>query len=146
MCNLDRYSHSCQVYSLSIEPMNNRVSARSSALVEKKNTMTHGTHKPTPKLRKALQPPLSHAGAVSDSDRAKRSPLSEASAIGSELSPGDRVEGLGNLGSRMENSAQSNELTKKTRSSSGMMTVERESTNRRSRRFSIQPLFKVAGP
>jgi hypothetical protein len=66
--------------------------------VEKKNTMTHGTHKPTPKLRKAPQPPLAHAGAVPDSDRAKRPPLSEASATGSELSPGDRVEGLGNFG------------------------------------------------
>ncbi|MGA7138803.1 MAG: hypothetical protein WBZ14_14095 [Terriglobales bacterium] len=60
--------------------------------------MTHGTQKPVPKLRKAPQPPLSHAGAVPDSDRAKRPPLSEPTATGQELSPGDRVEGLGNFG------------------------------------------------
>jgi hypothetical protein len=64
----------------------------------KEKTMIQGTHKPTPKLRKAPQPPLSHAGAIPDSDRAKRPPLSEASAAGPELSPGDRVEGLGNFG------------------------------------------------
>jgi hypothetical protein len=64
----------------------------------KENNMTHGANKPTPKLRKAPQPPLSHAGAIPDSDRAKRPPLAEASATGPELSPGDRVEGLGNFG------------------------------------------------
>ena len=70
----------------------------SSGLVETKNTMTHGTNKPIPKLRKAPQPPPSHAGAVPDSDRAKRPPLSEPSATGQELTPRDRVEGLGNFG------------------------------------------------
>jgi len=60
--------------------------------------MTHGTHKPVPKLPRAPQPPLSHAGAIPDSDRAKRPPLSEPAATGQELSPGDRVEGLGNFG------------------------------------------------
>ena len=60
--------------------------------------MTYGINKPTPKLRKAAQPPLSHSGAVPDSDRAKKPPLSEASASGPELTPGDRVEGLGNFG------------------------------------------------
>ena len=60
--------------------------------------MTHGTNKPTPKLRRAPQPPLSYTGGVPDSDRAKRPPLSEASAAGTELAPGDRVEGLGNFG------------------------------------------------
>jgi hypothetical protein len=64
----------------------------------KEDTMTQGTNKPIPKLRKAPQPPLSHAGAMPDSDRAKRPPLSEPSATGEELSPGDRVEGLGNFG------------------------------------------------
>src|ERR1035437_4053497 len=64
----------------------------------KENTMTHGTKKPIPKLRKAPQPPLSHAGAIPDSDRAKRPPLSEPAATGQELIPGDRVEGLGNFG------------------------------------------------
>ena len=64
----------------------------------KEDSMTYGANKPTPKLRRAPQPPLSHAGAVPDSDRASRPPLSEAYAIGTELSPGDRVEGLGNFG------------------------------------------------
>ncbi len=56
------------------------------------------TDKPVPKLRKAPQPPLSHAGAIPDSDRAKRPPLVEPSATDEELNPGDRVEGLGNFG------------------------------------------------
>jgi len=60
--------------------------------------MTHGAHKPVPRLRKAPQPPLSHAGAIPDSDRAKRPPLSEPSVTGEELTRGDRVEGLGNFG------------------------------------------------
>ena len=72
--------------------------ARSSGLVEKKNAMTHVANKPKRKLRKAPQPPLSHAGAIPDSDRAKRPPLTEPSATGQELTPGDRVEGLGNFG------------------------------------------------
>ena len=60
--------------------------------------MTHGTKKPIPKLRKAPQPPLSHPRAIPDSDRAKRPPLSEPTAASQELTPGDRVEGLGNFG------------------------------------------------
>jgi hypothetical protein len=60
--------------------------------------MTHGTKKPIPKLRKAPQPPLSHSRAIPDSDRAKRPSLSEPSATSQELTPGDRVEGLGNFG------------------------------------------------
>jgi hypothetical protein len=51
-----------------------------------------------PKLRKAPEPPLSHAGAIPDADRAKRPALSESSATSPELTPGDRVEGLGNFG------------------------------------------------
>ena len=66
--------------------------------MEEEILMIHGAKKPTPKLRKAPQPPLSRAGAIPDSDRAKRPPLSEPSATGQELSPGDRVEGLGNFG------------------------------------------------
>ena len=54
-------------------------------------------NKLTPKLRKAPQPPLSHAGAPADSDRAKRPPLVQPPAPAPELSPGDRVEGLGNF-------------------------------------------------
>lgn len=52
----------------------------------------------TPKLRKTPQPPLSHAGAPVDSDRAKRPPLVQPSAPDSELNPGDRVEGLADFG------------------------------------------------
>src|SRR5450755_111275 len=60
--------------------------------------MTHVANKPIPKLRKAPQPPLSHPGAIPDSDRAKRPPLSEPSSSDQGLNPGDRVEGLGNFG------------------------------------------------
>jgi hypothetical protein len=60
--------------------------------------MTFSTQKPTPKLRKAPQPPLSRSGATPDAHRARRPALSEAPATGQELNPGDRVEGLGNFG------------------------------------------------
>ena len=56
------------------------------------------SNKPTPKLRNAPQPPLSHPGATPDSDRAKKPPLVVPSSTGQELSPGDRVEGLGEFG------------------------------------------------
>jgi hypothetical protein len=49
-------------------------------------------------LPKAPQPPLSHPGARRESDRAKRPPLAKPPASDQELSPGDRVEGLGNFG------------------------------------------------
>jgi hypothetical protein len=54
-------------------------------------------NKLTPKLRKAPQPPLSHPGAPADADRAKRPALVQRSPD-SELTPGDRVEGLANFG------------------------------------------------
>jgi hypothetical protein len=60
--------------------------------------MAHGTDNPRPKLRKAPQPPLSYPGSIPDTDRARRPPLSEPSATAQELTPGDRVEGLGNFG------------------------------------------------
>ena len=60
--------------------------------------MTSIINKPVLKLRKASQPPLSHPGATADADRAKRPPLADPSATGEELTPGDRVEGLGNFG------------------------------------------------
>jgi|SRR5271165_1599306 len=60
--------------------------------------MPHIVNKPIPRLRNAPQPPLSHRGAPLDSDRAKKPPLVEPSATGQELSPGDRVEGLGDFG------------------------------------------------
>jgi hypothetical protein len=54
--------------------------------------------KRTPKLRKAPQPPLSHPGAPADSDRAKKPALVDPFAANQDLSPGDRVEGLGDFG------------------------------------------------
>jgi len=60
--------------------------------------MTHLTHKPRPKLRKAPQPPLSRAGATADRDRAKRPSLVRAPAPDAELNPGDRVMGLADFG------------------------------------------------
>jgi hypothetical protein len=67
-------------------------------LEEKSLDMPHISNRPTPRLRKAPEPPLSHRGAPSDSDRAKKPPLVEPSASDQELSPGDRVEGLGDFG------------------------------------------------
>jgi hypothetical protein len=60
--------------------------------------MTDITDHPMRKLRRAPQPPLSHRGAAPDSDRARKPRLAEPSATGQELSPGDRVEGLGDFG------------------------------------------------
>ena len=57
-----------------------------------------GIKKPTPKLRKAPQPPLSHVGATADADRAKKPALVQPPAPDSELNPGDRVEGLADFG------------------------------------------------
>lgn len=85
-------------YALSIEPMNGGGEAPFFRPRGREITMTHGTNKPIPKLRKSPEPPLSYRGATSDSDRAKRPPLAEPSATGEELNPGDRVEGLGNFG------------------------------------------------
>ena len=60
--------------------------------------MTRATNGQPPRLRKAPQPPLSHYGATPDSDRARKPSLAEPSTTGQELSPGDRVEGLGDFG------------------------------------------------
>jgi hypothetical protein len=98
LCSLNRPGLSFRAYALSIEPMDSRGEARFVLDSWKENTMTHAVNKPIPRLRKAPEPPLSHAGAIPDSDRAKRPPLSEPSAISQELTPGDRVEGLGNFG------------------------------------------------
>jgi hypothetical protein len=57
-----------------------------------------GTSKLLPKLRKAPQPPLSHPGAIPDSDRAQNPPLDCPPGPYAELTPGDRVEGLGDFG------------------------------------------------
>jgi hypothetical protein len=75
------------------------VVAKDTAQISSKETSNNKPmNKPIAKLRKAPQPPLSHLGATADSDRAKRPPLAEPSATGEELSPGHRVEGLGNFG------------------------------------------------
>jgi hypothetical protein len=60
--------------------------------------MTHFTHKRTPTLRKAPQPPLERVGATADRDRAKRPPLVQPSTHDAELNPGDRVMGLADFG------------------------------------------------
>jgi hypothetical protein len=60
------------------------------------------THKQIPKLRKAPQAPLAHTGAIPDSDRAKKPPLDRPSGPNPEVTPGDRVEGLGNFGKSTE--------------------------------------------
>jgi hypothetical protein len=60
--------------------------------------MIHINDKRVPKLRKAPQPPLSHPGAIPDSDRAQRAPLGARLDPTQELNPGDRVEGLGDFG------------------------------------------------
>ena len=56
--------------------------------------MTHLTHK----LRKAPQPPLEHAAATADRDRAKRPPPVQPRVPDAELNPGDRVMGLADFG------------------------------------------------
>ena len=68
------------------------------SLGKKQSNMSHIADKPTPKLRKAPQPPLSHPGATADADRAKRPSLTHPSATDQEFTSGDRVEGLGNFG------------------------------------------------
>jgi hypothetical protein len=84
---------------LDIFPRTVATKGRSSWPLGKKQwNMIHMTNEPLPKLRRAAQPPLSHPGAIPDSDRAKRPALSEPSATDQELNPGDRVEGLGNFG------------------------------------------------
>jgi hypothetical protein len=50
------------------------------------------------RLSKSPQPPLSHAAAPADADRAKSPPLDRPPAPASELNPGDRVMGLGDFG------------------------------------------------
>jgi hypothetical protein len=59
--------------------------------------MSH-INKRVPTLRRAPQPPLSHPGATADEDRAKKPSLDRPSGPHPELTPGDRVEGLGNFG------------------------------------------------
>jgi hypothetical protein len=56
------------------------------------------TKKPIRKLHRAPQPPLAYPGAAPDSDRARRPPLADAPATNQELTPGDRVECLGDFG------------------------------------------------
>jgi hypothetical protein len=82
-----------------IEEMMSLSEGASSSLLERNDRiMTSITSNPIPKLRKASQPPLSHPGAIPDSDRAKRPPLADPPSLDQELNPGDRVEGLGNFG------------------------------------------------
>jgi len=88
---LDQRSHPFQPYALDREDEQAKQSRWGNGNMSRINKLT-------PKLRNAPQPPLSHAGAPADSDRAKRPPLVQPSAPDSELNPGDRVEGLANFG------------------------------------------------
>jgi hypothetical protein len=67
-------------------------------LGKKQWKMTDIINKPILKLHNAPEPPLSHPGVAPDSDRAKKPRLAERAATNHELTPGDRVEGLGNFG------------------------------------------------
>ena len=87
-----------QAYAVCIEDGDSQRRVLLSRLGKKKRNMAHTIEKPTPKLRKAPQPPLSYPGATPDADRATRPSLAEPPASNEELSPGDRVEGLGNFG------------------------------------------------
>jgi hypothetical protein len=99
LCSVDQTNQSFQAYPEVSEEMNSLSKGVSSGLLERNNRiMTPITSNPTPKLRKAPQPPLSHRGATPDSDRAKRPPLAQPPPPDQELSPGDRVEGLGDFG------------------------------------------------
>src|SRR5580698_7092004 len=60
--------------------------------------MTSVTGKPIAKLRKSSPTAAAYLGATPDADSAKKPPLADPSATNEELSPGDRVEGLGNFG------------------------------------------------
>src|SRR6202795_5236844 len=77
--------------------MNSHSEGHCSGLLERDNEMPI-TNQPIPKLHKAPQPPLSHPGATPDSDRARRPSPAEHPVTDKELTPGDRVEGLGNFG------------------------------------------------
>jgi hypothetical protein len=84
---------------LSVEEMSSRCGGRYfGAWKETMENMIHVVNKTIPKLRKALQPPLSYHGATADADRAKKPRLAEPPAAHQGLEPGDRVEGLGNFG------------------------------------------------
>jgi hypothetical protein len=96
--SLKQPNQSFQVYAVCIEDGNSQQTMLLWPLGNKKPNMTHITDKLPPKLRKAPQPPLSYPGATPDADHAKKPPLAEPSATNEELSPGDRVEGLGNFG------------------------------------------------
>jgi hypothetical protein len=89
---------SFEAYVISVEETDTAAKELLGSRLGTNNNMTHITKNLIPKLPKAPQPPLSHIGAVPDSDRAKRPPLAEPSATDQELNPGDRVEGLGNFG------------------------------------------------
>jgi hypothetical protein len=88
LSSFDQRSQRFQAYAPVNEQMNRQVKPLGLSPINKL----------TPKLRKAPQPPLSHAGAPADADRAQRPPLVQPSAPDSELTPGDRVERLANFG------------------------------------------------
>ena len=100
--------------------------------------MTRITKAPLPALRKSFPnrpwvPPRRQAGlrGACQEAIARRAPHPDA-----ELTPGDRVAGLGNFGKPTGVPAPSSEPMKTMRSSGGMAMAARDSDNRGSRRFS----------
>jgi len=67
-------------------------------MAEKESKMTDTAIRPIRKLREAPHPPLAYPGATPDSDRAKKPRLVDPCASSQQVSPGDRVEGLGDFG------------------------------------------------
>ena len=98
LCSSDQPSPPFAAYALSIEPKHCCRKTLPCFIEKNKSIMTHLTNQATTTLPRSSQPPLSYPGATPDSDRARKPPLAEPTATGEELSPGDRVEGLGDFG------------------------------------------------
>lgn len=84
-------SYPFQPYALDIEDEQAKESRWGNGIMGRINKLA-------PRLRNAPQPPLAHAGAPADSDRAKSPRLAQPPAPDSVLKPGDRVEGLADFG------------------------------------------------
>src|SRR5579863_9616505 len=102
LCSLDQRNHSFLAHAVSIERLIVAVKALFIPPGKRQWNMSHTARNSIPKLRKAPQPSLSRPGATPDSDCPKKPSLAELSAGEQELSPGDRVEGLGDFGKPTE--------------------------------------------
>ena len=88
---MDQRRQAFQGYAPVNEQMNRRASLWGKWKMSRINKLT-------PRLRKAQQPALSHAGTTADRDRAKRPPFVQPSAPDPELNPEDCVMGLADFG------------------------------------------------